>query len=61
MGKRIFDYNDGDYGLTVSDNMAIDADGNLLWRVGDSMAIDMESGDLHITSGWSESNNKKDD
>ena len=29
MSKRFFDYDDGDFGMTISDNMAIDSDGNL--------------------------------
>lgn len=32
--------------------MAIDSDGNLLMRMGDNMAIDMDSGELHIISSW---------
>lgn len=30
--------------------MAIDSDGNMLIRMGDNMAMDMESGELHIVS-----------
>ena len=54
MGKRFFDYEDGDYCRTISDNMAMDSDGNMIMRVGDNMAMDMDSGDLHIISGWDE-------
>lgn len=32
--------------------MAIDSDGDLLMRMGDNMAMDMDSGALHIISGW---------
>jgi hypothetical protein len=32
--------------------MAIDSDGDLLMRMGDNMAMDMDSGELHIISGW---------
>jgi hypothetical protein len=38
--------------------MAIDSDGDLLMRMGDNMVMDMDSGELHITSGWS---NEEDD
>ena len=38
MGKHFFDYDDGD----------------LLMRMGDNMAMDMDSGELHIISGWSD-------
>ena len=36
MCKHFFDYDDGDFAHTVSDNMA----------------IDMDSGELHIISSW---------
>lgn len=40
MGKHFFDYDDGNFAHTISDNMAIDSDGDLLMRMGDNMAID---------------------
>ena len=49
MGKHFFDYDDGNFAHTISDNMAIDS---LLMRMGDNMAMDMDSGELHIISGW---------
>ena len=33
MGKHFFDYDDGDFAHTISDNMAIDSDGDLLMRI----------------------------
>ena len=36
MSKHFFDYDDGDFVYTVSDNMA----------------MDMDSGELHIISSW---------
>ena len=54
MSKHFFDYDDGDYAHSISDNMAIYYDGNLLMRMGDNMAMDMNSGELHIISGWSD-------
>ena len=36
MSKHFFDYDDGDFAYTVSDNMAMDID----------------SGELHIISSW---------
>ena len=59
MSKRIFDYEDGDYAISISDNMAIDSDGDLMMRIGDNMAMDMDSGDIHLISSWS--NDKDDD
>ena len=53
MGKHFFDFEDGDFAHSISDNMAIDSDEDLLMRMGDNTAIDMDSGELHIISGWS--------
>lgn len=39
--------------------MAIDSDGDLLIRMGDNIAMDIASGELHIISGWS--NDEDDD
>ena len=51
MGKHFFDFEDGDFAHSFSDNMAIDSDGDLLMRMGDNMAMDLDSGELHIISG----------
>ena len=52
MSKHFFDYDDGDFAYAVSYNMAIDSDGNMMMRMGDNMAMDMDSGDFHIISSW---------
>ena len=52
MGKHFFDFEDGDFAFTVSDNMAMDSDGNMMMRRGDNMAMDMDSGDIHLVSSW---------
>ena len=54
MSRKLFDYDDGDFAYTISNNMAIDSDGDLLMRMGDNMAMNMVSGDLHFISGWSD-------
>ena len=54
MNKNFFNYDDGDFVHTISDNTAIDSDDNLLIRMGDNMATDMVSGVLHFVSGWSD-------
>lgn len=59
MGKHFFDYEDDDFACSISDNIAIDSDGDLLIRMRDDMAMDMDSGELHIISGWS--NDEDDD
>lgn len=54
MGKNYFDYDDGDFVHTISDNMAIDSDGDMLLRMGGNIAMDMETGDIHFISAWSD-------
>lgn len=56
MSKRFFDYEDGDFAMSISDNMAIDSNGNLMMRMGDNMAMDMDTGDIHLVSSWSDDN-----
>lgn len=54
MRKHFFDYDDGDFAFTILDNTAIDSDGNIMMRMGDNMAMDMDSGDIHFISSWSD-------
>lgn len=54
MLKYIFDYDDGDFAMSISDSMAMDFDGNLMMRMGDHMAMDMDTGDIHMISSWSD-------
>lgn len=48
----VFDFEDGSYAMPLSDNMAVDSEGSLSVRMGDRMAMEMDSGDLHMVSGW---------
>ena len=32
----------------------MDSDGNLMMRMGDHMAMDMDTGDIHMISSWSD-------
>ena len=59
MSKHFFDYDDGDYVHSISDNMAIASDENMMMRMSDNMAMDMDSGELHYVSSWN--NDEKDD
>ena len=52
MSKYIFDYDDGDFAMSISDSMAMDSDGNLMMRMRDHMAMDMDTGDIHMISSW---------
>lgn len=58
MGKHFFDYDDNDFGFAISDNMAIDSAGNMMMRMSDNMAMDLDSGNIHIISSWA---NDEDD
>ncbi len=53
MGNPIFDYEDGDFIIQTSDNMGIDTDGNTHMRLGDNMSLDVDMGEVHLNSGWS--------
>ena len=52
MSKRFFDYEDSDFAMSISDNMAIDSNGDLMMRMGNNMAMDMDTGDIHFVSSW---------
>ena len=54
MCNRFFDYDDGNFTMSISDSMAMDSDGNLMMRMGDHMAMDMDTGDIHMISSWSD-------
>lgn len=48
----IFDYESRDFIHTLSDSMAMNPDGNLMVKLSDNRAMDMDSGDIHIVSSW---------
>lgn len=52
MSRRFFDYDDDDFAMSISDNMAMDSNGDLMMRMGDHMAMDMDTGDIHLISSW---------
>ena len=54
MSKYIFDYDDGDFAMSISDSMAMDSDGSIMMRMGDHMAMDMDTGYIHMISSWSD-------
>lgn len=58
MSKPIFDLEDGDFIFSTSGNLGFDYDGNMMMRMSDNMAMDMDSGDIHFTSSW---DNDEDD
>ena len=50
---RFFDFDDGDYGIELSDDMLMDSEGDLMTRMSDNMALDLNTGELHFVSGLS--------
>ena len=54
MGKHFFDYEDGSFGMSLPGNMLIDSDGDLMMKMSDNMAMDMDSGELHLISSFGE-------
>ena len=55
----IFDLDNGDFLFGRSGNIAFDSDGGMMIRMGDNMAMDMETGEMHMVSGWD--NDEEDD
>ena len=53
MCKSFMDMEDGDFCFTTSDNMAMDSERHVMMRMGDNMAMDMDTGDIHFISSWS--------
>ena len=49
--KPIFDFEDGDF-IFNTGNIGFDSDGDMMIRISDNMAFDLETGDIHITSSW---------
>ena len=52
MGRLVFDYEDADFLHVISGEMAVDTDGNPMIRMGDSLVLGMDTGDLHMISSW---------
>ena len=52
MTGPFIDFNDGDLGLPLSDNLAIDSEGHTLMKMSENMAVDVDNGDVHLISGW---------
>lgn len=57
MSKPIYDYEDGDFAHIISDNMAIDSEGDKLMKISNNMVLDMDNGELHMISSWDDDEN----
>lgn len=51
----LFDFTDGDFIFGFGDN-GLDMDGNLMYRMGDNMAMDLNSGEMHFVDRWDDDN-----
>lgn len=60
MSKGFFDYEDGDFVYTVSGNTAFNSNGDMLMRMSESTVLNVNTGDIHIISGW-HNNDDNDD
>lgn len=52
MSRIFMDYDDGDIGYVLDDNMAMDSKGNFIQRLDNNTVLDMGSGEVHFISGW---------
>ena len=48
----LFDMTDGGIAFPVSDDTAIDSSGHIMVKVGDDMAMDIATGNIHFVPGW---------
>lgn len=51
--EPIFNYSEGNFCYKMSDHILMDSDGHYMQSVGDKMAIDMDSGEMHIIESLS--------
>ena len=52
MKPIILDSEDMQLIQSINDTMGINMDGELFLKIGDNMALDMDSGEMHFTFGW---------
>ena len=54
-----FDISDGDF-IFGDGNLGFDSEGHMMMGMGDNMSMDMETGDIHFTTGgfnsWDDDN-----
>lgn len=51
MFDPVFDFNNGDF-IFGDGDVGFNSDGDMMMRMGDGMAMNMETGEMHLTSGW---------
>ena len=48
------DFDNGDFCTELSNNTAINSNGQMMIKTGDNMAMNLETGELHVVSGWTD-------
>ncbi len=56
-----FDMTDGDFLFNMGEGMMIDSEGHMMQDMGSGMAMDLDTGEMHITSGGAYSSFDDDD
>lgn len=54
MSKNFFDFDDDDLECPYLTIWQLIQGGNFMMRMSDNMAMDMDTGDIHFISGWSD-------
>ncbi len=57
MREPVFDYDSGNFIYQSSENTGVDTEGHFHMMLGDYMSMDLDSGDIHINSGWKNNSN----
>ena len=52
MCKPYLDFETGELCNSISDNMLMETNGDLLMKMSDNMALDLDSGDIHFLSSF---------
>lgn len=52
MSRSIYDYDGMGPMFRISEDMAVDSDGHNYRRMGNRMAVNMDTGEMHYTSSW---------
>ncbi len=58
---NIFDLNDGDFIFSTSGNLGMDTNGDLNIRMSDHMSMDLNTGELHLNTGWKNNYDNEED
>ena len=54
MSGPIFKTDDGDWIYPTGGNLGIDSNGDMVMRLSDNLAMDLDSGEIHLTTAWND-------